>query len=133
MTEINISVFDNHDGYFYLASPYTKYPSGIEDAFAEVCCAAAWCLKNGIIVYSPIAHTHPVADFGGLDHFDHDMWMAFDRPMMEAAKGIIVCMMPTWELSRGIDIEIAQFKNAGKAVYYLEWANGEGGRIYDML
>jgi len=33
-------------GYWYLASPYSKYPQGLVEAFEEVCRAAAWLIKH---------------------------------------------------------------------------------------
>lgn len=112
-------------GYTYLASPYSKYPGGIHEAFEEVCRATAFLIRNGVRVFCPIAHTHPVAVHGGIDPLDHDIWIPADKPLMDGASSMVVCMMDTWEQSHGIGIEVDIFKRAGKPIFYLPW-EGEG-------
>lgn len=106
---------------WYLATPYSKYPAGIEAAFRDAAKATADLLRAGVSVYSPIAHTHPVAVYGKVDPFDHDIWLPFDAAMMERADGIIVLKMTTWDESRGIAYEIEAFKAAGKPIVYLDY------------
>lgn len=105
---------------WYLATPYSKYPKGIEAAFLVACQQTALLIRAGIPVYSPIAHTHPVAVNGDIDPLDHTIWLPADAPMMRAATGLIVCKMESWESSYGIGVEIAEFKKAGKPVVYME-------------
>jgi hypothetical protein len=40
---------------------------------------------------------------------------------MPNAAGIIVCMMPGWKESYGVDFEIKAFEKAGKPIVYMEW------------
>ncbi len=47
--------------YWYLATPYSKYPGGPEPACHEACKAAAWLIRHDVRCYCPIAHTHPIA------------------------------------------------------------------------
>jgi hypothetical protein len=105
--------------YWYLASPYSKYPDGIRAAFEDVCKQTALLIRHKIPVYSPIAHTHPVAIHGALDPYAHDIWLPADEPLMHGAKGLIVCQMPTWDISYGIGVEIKAFEAAGKPVVYM--------------
>ena len=107
--------------FWYLATPYSKWPHGIHDAFCEAAKAAAEMLKRGHIVYSPIAHTHPIATHGGIDPLDHSIWLPFDGAMMAAAAGLYVVQMPGWDQSKGIAHEIAVFEAAGKPVHYVTW------------
>ncbi|MEE9598198.1 MAG: DUF1937 family protein [Acidiferrobacterales bacterium] len=107
--------------YWYVATPYSKYPEGVTAAFTEACRATAALLKHGIRVYSPIAHTHPIAIHGGLDVKDLSIWLPADRPLMQAAVGMIVVKMKGWEESTGIAHEIEAFKKAGKPVLEMEW------------
>ncbi len=109
--------------FWYLATVYSKYPDGIEAAFVEAAKIAASLLKRGIRVYSPIAHTHPIAIHGGLDPLDHTIWLPADGPLMEAAVGLIVVKMTDWRESRGIQEEIKQFHMDGKPVMYMEWGD----------
>lgn len=106
--------------YWYLATPYSKYPGGLEAAFVLACKATADLIRAGVRVYSPIAHTHPVALHGEIDPYDHGIWLPADQPFMDAAKGVIVLRAETWEQSYGIKCEIAAFEAAGKPVIYMD-------------
>lgn len=103
----------------YLATPYSKYPAGLQAAFEDAACLAARLLIDGVRVYSPIAHTHPLAIYGKIDPFDHAIWMPFDTAMMTKADALIVAHLATWESSRGIKEEISVFAAAGKPIYDL--------------
>jgi hypothetical protein len=105
--------------FYYLASPYSKYPKGIVAAFEKICQEAALLVRHQIPVYSPIAHTHPIAIHGDIDPFDHSIWLEADRAFMDAACGLIVCQMEGWEVSYGIGVEIRHFEKAGKPIYYM--------------
>jgi len=107
--------------FWYLATPYSKYADGLEAAFIEAAKATAFFVKNGVRVYSPIAHTHPVAVHGGLDPLDHAIWLPADRPFMETAYGLVVVKMPGWDASYGIGEEIKVFTAARKPVFHFPW------------
>lgn len=107
-------------GFWYLATPYSKHPDGLVEAFLQAVEQAALLIKAGIPVFCPIAHTHPIAVMGDLDPYDHDIWLPADRPFMEAAKGIIVCKLEGWDESFGIKKEIEAFTAAIKPVIYME-------------
>jgi hypothetical protein len=106
--------------YFYLATPYSKYPDGLDAAFRDACRATATLISAGVPVFSPIAHTHPVAVYGKMDPLDHSIWLPADKPMMDAAFGLLVARLDTWELSYGIKVEINEFIATGKPVIHLE-------------
>ena len=103
----------------YLATPYFKYEGGIHLAFVEASRYAAKLLEVGVKVYSPIAHTHPLAIYGNIDPLDHGIWIPFDEAMMDAAEALLVAEMPGWRESKGIRHEIDYFERAGKPVHYL--------------
>jgi len=105
--------------YWYLGSPYSKYPGGIVAAHNAVCRDAALLIRAGVPVYSPIAHTHPIAIHGGIDPFDHEIWLPADKPLMDAAVGLIVLMLPGWESSRGLTYEIEEFQGKEKPIVYM--------------
>lgn len=111
----------------YLATPYSKYPQGLEAAFRDTAALTARLLVRGLKVYSPIAHTHPIAIHGGADPLDHSIWLPFDRAIMDKADALLVAKMETWEQSKGIHYEIDVFKQAGKPIYYLDPAAMEVG------
>lgn len=104
----------------YLATPYSKYPAGLEEAFKDAAKLTARLLRIGVKVYSPIAHTHPIAVYGKLDALDHSIWLPFDEAIMGKADALLVAKMATWDQSKGIAHEIEFFSKAGKPIYYLD-------------
>lgn len=108
------------DALHYLATPYSKFPDGIEAAFVEAAKLTGRLLRNGVKVYSPIAHTHPVAIHGGIDPLDHDIWLPFDRAMIDASGVLIVAHLQGWDCSKGIAFEVDVFEKAGKPIFDLE-------------
>ena len=110
-------------GFQYLATAYSKAPNGIEIAFRDACRWAAKFIDTGVPVFSPIAHSHMIAIYGNLDPLDHRIWLPVDRPMMEAATGLIVVTSDGWQTSIGIAYEIEQFRKMNKPVLY--WIPGD--------
>lgn len=104
---------------YYLATPYTKYPRGMPIAFEDASRLAARLLCAGYRVYSPIAHCHPLAVYGGINPANHAIWIPFDESMMHAADALLVAQMPSWRISHGVAHEIDFFTKAGKPVLYL--------------
>ena len=102
--------------FWYLATPYSKYPAGIDAAFDAACKAAGTFISAGIPVLSPIAHNHPIAVKADLDPHTHAIWLPADAPIMAAAHGCVVVRMPGWEESYGIQQETKAFRAAGKRV-----------------
>lgn len=106
--------------YWYLATPYTKFPGGIESAFVMACEATAQFIRARVPVHSPIAHTHPVAKYGNIDPLDHSIWLPADKPMMDAAYGLIVWKAISWDQSYGIQKEIEEFQRQNKPIVHLD-------------
>jgi len=105
----------------YLASPYSHEDMKVcRERFERVCFVAARLMEKGLFVYSPIAHTHPIAIHGGLDHLDHDFWMNMDKVMMDRCDELYVCAMDGWKESEGISIEIDYMDELGKCFYILD-------------
>ncbi len=108
-----------HDEFYYLATPYSKYEGGIEKAFVDACKVAAAMVKDGFWVYSPIAHTHPIAVHGGIDPLDHSIWLPFDEPMMKACSALLIALLPGWQHSKGVAYEMDWFDRHEKPIYNL--------------
>jgi len=104
----------------YLATPYTKYQAGIWPAYKEAARIAGGLLKLGHDVYSPIAHSHPLAVYGGLDPLDGALWQRVDAPFLAMCDECVVALMDGWQESAGVAHEIAEFRKAGKRVRYLD-------------
>lgn len=103
-------------GFVYLASPYSRYVGGTENAFRESAEATALLVKAGYKVFSPIVHSHIVAHAGNFDPLDCAMWLDQDEPFMEAAAGIVVLMLEGWQDSVGVSHEINRFAAMKKPI-----------------
>lgn len=107
-------------GYWYLGTPYTRYPQGLAAAFRSAAKVAALLTNHGAAIYSPIVHGHCLALYGGIDPLDHDLWMRIDRPMVDGARGLIVAHLPSWRESRGLAHEIEVFTARGAPIFHLQ-------------
>lgn len=105
----------------YLASPYSHIkPSVVETRFETVCRAAGRLMMDGHIIFSPIAHTHPIAKLGKLpSHWE--FWRMYDEVMLDACDELWVLKMPGWDESRGVAGEIAYIKQSTeKPIKYID-------------
>lgn len=106
--------------FWYLATPYTKYPYGVEAAFQLAARNAGILARKGVPIFSPIAHTHPLAMAASLDPLNGDFWLKLDEPMMHAAYGLVMLMAESWELSNGMKVELEIFQKAKKPVIWMK-------------
>lgn len=104
---------------WYLASPYTHDdPEILRLRFEQVSADAADLIRAGLRIFSPIAHTHPIAEYGGIPHGDHTIWLPADKPIHDRCDGIIVDMIPGWDESKGIKMELEWAAEQGKVIAY---------------
>ncbi len=103
----------------YLATPYSRYRYGTVAAWEAACRIAGHLIKAGQLVYSPIAHTHPIARYGGVDPLDLAIWLPFDQAMIDRCDVLIVAHLDGWDESVGVAHEIAEFEKAGKPIFDL--------------
>ena len=97
--------------YWYLATPYSKYRLGQEQAFIDAAVECGRLNKAGIITFSPIVHSHPLVIHGGMGgQTDFAAWQRYDEAMMRVSNGLIVCTLEGWEESTGVQAEIAWFR-----------------------
>jgi hypothetical protein len=104
----------------YLASPYSHPAESIRHArFESACIAAGRLMRQGHIVFSPIAHSHHIhllADLPG----DWQFWEQFDRAFIAWADEVHILMLDGWQESHGVQAEISIAANMGKIIRYLE-------------
>ncbi len=104
----------------YLASPYSHQDLSVMEArWKQVCVIAGRLMNEGHVVFSPIAHTHPIADHCALPR-GWDYWERFDREFIQASDKLVVAMMDGWKESKGVQAEILIAQELGKPVDYLE-------------
>ena len=108
-------------GLWYLASPYSKYPAGREQAFRDVSRVALELIERGVNVFAPIAHSHPIETAGTATQ-SPDFWLKLDEQFMKNCVGMIVACLPGWEASYGVNYELRHFAEAEKPIILLDAA-----------
>lgn len=104
----------------YLASPYTHQDAEVREwRFKEACKCAARLMKDGQVVFSPIAHSHPIEIEGGWRE-DGAFWKRQDEPYLMACDKLIVLRLPEWTNSKGVAHEIAVAMERGIPVEYVD-------------
>jgi len=104
----------------YLATPYSHDDPAIrEQRFREVNRVAAEMMRQGVHVFSPISHTHPIAECGDLPK-GWEYWQAYDRAMLRACGKVAVLMQDGWENSVGVQAEIGLARELGLPVEFIE-------------
>lgn len=107
-------------GLVYLGSPYTKYPAGIEAAFKDVSNLAARLVAEGFIIFSPIAHSHVLAEHSSLPTLDYNVWLGQDFEIIRRCDTMFLATMTGWEESYGMHKEIEHALALGKPIYTLD-------------
>jgi len=107
-------------GIVYLASPYTHpEPKVRQQRFEAVCRAAARLMCDGVYLFSPVAHTHPMVVMGSLPHH-FEYWREFDLRFLMMCSSIAVLKLPDWSMSKGIMHELRIAAERQMPVWYLE-------------
>jgi len=103
----------------YLASPYSDPdPAVQEQRFKDVSRCAALLMQEGVLVFCPIAHFTPIANYANLPH-GWEFYAPFDRAFLEMCGAVLVCCFDGWEGSIGIKAEVAIAGELGIPVGYL--------------
>lgn len=105
--------------YFYLATPYTRYPNGQEQAFKDAAQQAALLVLAGVPTFCPIAHSHPMVPYVPMNKDNHDTWLILDNAFMDAAYGMILCQMEGWDQSFGIAHEVEYMRAKHKPIIWM--------------
>jgi hypothetical protein len=104
----------------YLACPYSSPDPAIRKwRYEQATKAAAWLITSqGLNVFSPITHSHPLHELGGIAG-DWATWEQFDRGYLGVSKQLVVLLLEGWDGSKGVkaETEIAQY--LGLEVWYL--------------
>jgi hypothetical protein len=102
----------------YLASPYTHPdPAVMQRRFEEICAVAARFIKRGEHIFSPIAHTHPIALAGELPA-NFWYWEQYAKEMLSVCGELWVYEMDGWRESKGIALEIKIAEELGLRITY---------------
>jgi hypothetical protein len=113
------TVMANED-LIYLASPYSNPDRAVRvERFNAACRAAAKLMHQGKLIFCPIAHTHPIAEIGGLP-LGWMFWERYDQAMLAVCGRMIVLRLDGWEMSLGVAAEIKAMRDAGKPVEFMD-------------
>lgn len=92
-------------GLWYMASPYSHTEQAVmASRFEAAAEAAAELMRAGWILFSPITHTHPIAQYDLPKGWEY--WQKYDEVMISKCDGLIVLQLPGWDTSRGVQAEI---------------------------
>ena len=107
--------FDKKNTLIYLAIPYT----GSEAVSFEIANKVAGVLmQRGVIIFSPISHSHSIAEMCALPVEWH-FWEYQDRLFIERSEELWVICCEGWERSKGVKAEIDYANELGKRVRFL--------------
>lgn len=99
----------------YLASPYT---GNEQQRYEEVMHAAAYFLKKGMVVFSPIVYGHGMAKQHNLPT-QFDFWASLDHRMIDILDEVWVLCISGWEESKGVTDEISYAHSKNKVIRYV--------------
>lgn len=108
----------------YLAIPYAFNP---EKSFSVANKMTAQLMQSGHVVFSPISHSHPVAEhLSGELKSSHDFWMQQDLPMVEWADELhVVCIgemgSELIQNSKGVQSEIKHAIKHKKTIKVIDY------------
>lgn len=103
----------------YLASPYSHPDPNVRWMRWDAACRfAAKMVREGRLVFSPIAHSHPVAVAGNLQ-LGWDYWGQFDMAMLSRCDEMWVLMLDGWDQSAGIAAEVVESRRLSIPVRYV--------------
>ncbi len=108
----------------YLASPYSHPEATVRASrFRATCQAAAKLIQQGHLVFAPIAHSHPMTEFGLPP--DWRFWERHDVEFLRRCNELVVLKLDGWRESRGVQAEIDLALEMDLPIRYLdaEWGN----------
>jgi hypothetical protein len=104
----------------YLACPYSHPDRAVRVArFESANRMAAQLMAVGEYVFSPISHTHPIAEAGGLP-LGWDFWEGYDRAILANCEKVVVLKLDCWYESKGVAAEIAIAREMGLPIQFAD-------------
>jgi len=76
-------------------------------------------MREGHIVFSPIAHSHPVALHGGIDPTHNFDWLGQDLPVLAKFDEVHVLCIPGASESKGVKAELQEAKRLDKRIEFM--------------
>lgn len=105
----------------YIACPYSHKNQSVRVfRFAAACKVAAHFIKKGCYVYSPISHSHPIAELGELP-LNFSYWADLDLYMLQYCTEMVIVIVEGWETSIGIQAEKEKACELGVTISYFKF------------
>ena len=106
----------------YLACPYAHAEREImKYRYDTANRAAAKLMDAGIVVFSPLSHSVPIAEI--LGDRPHEFWMKMDLPLLHLCDEILVLRLPGWQNSLGVIDEMFAAMADRKPITLIEEAD----------
>jgi hypothetical protein len=104
----------------YLACPYSHPDKGVmQERFIAVNRAAAKLMREGVFVFSPISHSHPIHECGDVPG-DWEFWKQYDYTILRHCKEMIVLRLPGWIKSVGVRAEMKYMKDRRRPIRFMD-------------
>jgi nucleoside 2-deoxyribosyltransferase len=103
----------------YVATPYSIFEDGLDAAHRAACQITGDLLRYGVNAFSPIVHSHHVAEHANIDRMDHKFWMRADEAYMKKCDALVVAQIDNWENSVGVNMELKHFRDVGKPIHFI--------------
>jgi hypothetical protein len=107
----------------YLATPYSGTQKQQIERFDEARRVAGKIIKQGYCVFSPICHSHPIAEACDIDG-SHDFWKAQNESWLAWCEEVWIVTMPGWEESTGVKWEMAWAVTNWRPVEFIDPVTG---------
>lgn len=114
----------------YLATPYSRYPAGRDEAFYEATKKTAELMEEGHCVFSPIVHSHSIEEIamGGAGAKDGDWWLQQDFTILERCDELWVYELPGWDTSYGVRHEMQYADDLGIPIKFVKYEQNRTDR-----
>lgn len=110
----------------YLAIPYSDPDPLIREMrFRMANARAAELMDQGVVVFSPISHSHTMAVAHGLP-LSFSYWAPSARVFLEVSREIEVIRADGWEKSVGVQGEMAIMRNLERPIRFFDPSELEG-------
>ena len=96
----------NKEHIIYLASPYSSdNPTVCRTRQTAINMVTGHMIEAGHIIFSPLTYSATLKR-AGFTFAEAEQWYRFDRQLMHICDELVVAMLPGWEESKGVNIEI---------------------------
>ena len=113
----------------YLACAYSHSDARVRDnRYKDICYIAGMLIKEGYMVYCPIAHSHGISEINFGCSADYEYWRETDEEMIRWADEVWVYVGHDgveWLQSKGVSEEVKYARNIGRVVRGVRYTPGD--------